>query len=155
MCRSSSYPCRWRFRPSLAIFPCRVAIALLVAAAAFRGQVGNAQALYWTGTGTWGSATNWGLASGGPYNTAAWINYSDANFEGVAGTVTVSGTQDFDGLVFTTTGYTLTGGTIQIGNPGSPYFYVATGDTATINSALARADPATRWSSADRVTPAR
>ena len=83
-----------------------------------------------------GHGSNWGLASGGPYNTAAWTKYSDANFEGVAGTVTVSGTQDFDGLVFTTTGYTLTGGTIQIGNPGSPYFYVATGDTATINSAL-------------------
>jgi hypothetical protein len=41
----------------------------------------------------WNATTtsDWGAVSGGPYN-ALWTNGNTANFEGTAGTVTVSGT---------------------------------------------------------------
>jgi hypothetical protein len=89
----------------------------------------NAAILYWSGTGTWDTATqNWGTASGGPYNTAIWNNGNpdSAIFEGSANaayTVTVSGTINVQDLTFNTTGtagprYTIDGGTLNFATGG-------------------------------------
>ncbi|MCX7046853.1 MAG: autotransporter-associated beta strand repeat-containing protein [Candidatus Sumerlaeota bacterium] len=58
-------------------------------------------------------------------------------FEGVAGTVTVNATQQANSVTFNLTSYTLTGGTIQMGNPGyGPGYYIINNGTATIASTL-------------------
>ncbi|WP_430514112.1 autotransporter domain-containing protein [Pannonibacter phragmitetus] len=89
------------------------------------------------GSGTWdGTATNW-TASNGASN-AAW-GKSVGVFMGTAGTVTVSGTQDFDTLQFKTTGYQLTGGTLAL-SPASGQAGTLNADagvTATIASTIA------------------
>jgi hypothetical protein len=64
-------------------------------------------------------------------------------FGGAAGTVTVVGAQSFQGLQFATTGYTLTGGTINAignnvggGNAAASFLNVDGGVTATIASVI-------------------
>ncbi|PJI52386.1 hypothetical protein CTI14_43155, partial [Methylobacterium radiotolerans] len=66
---------------------------------------------FWQGgTGTWDSATqNWADVDGTP---GTW-NSRYGVFEGTAGTVTLAGTQGFQGLQFATDGYTLTGGALN------------------------------------------
>ncbi|WP_178131204.1 autotransporter-associated beta strand repeat-containing protein, partial [Reyranella sp. CPCC 100927] len=77
------------------------------------------------GTGTWSSAAaNWTGQPGQATINGTWGG-SVGIFAGTAGSVTVSGTQAFDTLQFSTTGYTLTGGTLTL----AP----ATGTTGTIN----------------------
>jgi fibronectin-binding autotransporter adhesin len=120
-------------------------VALVLATAASAAcQVGTEQtasaAAYfsWDATRTtWdtGVTADWGGSSGGPY-TSTWSNYNNAHFEGTAGTVTVSSvyanTIDFD-----VNGYVLSGGTINIGNPGNQYIKVnGASNTATISSAI-------------------
>ncbi|CAO3928989.1 autotransporter-associated beta strand repeat-containing protein [Achromobacter mucicolens] len=72
-------------------------------------QAGDIQ--FWQGgTGTWDSATqNWADVNGTP---GTW-NSRYGVFEGTAGTVTLAGTQGFQGLQFATDGYTLTGGALN------------------------------------------
>ena len=98
--------------------------------------------LYWDGgmtggnnggNGTWSlsATTNW-------YNNTAdqaWADYSDAYFAGTAGTVTVSGTVNVNSLNFTTGGYTLGGGTINMSSTGGAVS-IGSGLTETINSAM-------------------
>ncbi|QKH38435.1 autotransporter outer membrane beta-barrel domain-containing protein [Achromobacter pestifer] len=61
------------------------------------------------GAGIWDAAnTNW--ASAGAQPNRAW-NGGDAVFSGAAGTVSISGQQNFTGLEFLTDGYNLVGGT--------------------------------------------
>ena len=92
---------------------------------------------YWRGSGIWddGFSQNWGTNSGGPYNTAKWSNACDARFEGTAGTVSVSGTIDcVNSITFTTDGYTLTGGVINLTGIGGK---ITTGaGTDTISSRI-------------------
>lgn len=87
---------------------------------------------------TWENSTtaNWGTVTGGPYGTA-WNSYANAFFEGTAGTVNVSASNQpyANKLNFTADGYVLTGGTINMGNPGGIDNFNVTGtNTATINS---------------------
>jgi len=51
--------------------------------------VARAATQYGTGSFTWdaGISSVWSMASGGPYNTAAWTNGNDAVFEGTAGMI--------------------------------------------------------------------
>ena len=87
-------------------------------------------------TNIWNTTTNfWGAASGGPYN-ATWTSYNDAVFVVTGGVVNVSGTVQANSLTFNVNGYTLTNGTIQIGNPATPGFYVTNGATAIILSTV-------------------
>jgi len=93
--------------------------------------------LYWSGTGTWDTtAQNWGTSSGGPYDAAVWNNTTPdaATFQGTAGTVTVdAGGVNAADLTFSTTGYTVTGGTITLsGTPAMTFANVA----ATLNSRI-------------------
>ncbi|WP_166430657.1 beta strand repeat-containing protein, partial [Polymorphobacter arshaanensis] len=63
------------------------------------------------GTGTWNAAnTNW---SASPWGLNTNWQSGVAVFGGATGTVTVVGTQNFQGLQFGTAGYTLTGGTLN------------------------------------------
>jgi len=67
------------------------------------------------GTQVWDSATaNWGIVSGGAYDTA-WTS-GDAIFEGTAGTVTVDAVSA-NSLTFTIAGYKLMGGNITLTGP--------------------------------------
>lgn len=79
-----------------------------------------ADTLYSSGTFTWDTSTsNWGSASGGPYNTSVWsnINPDDAVLESTAGTVTVSVSITAGNLSFTNRlgdgEYTLNGSTLN------------------------------------------
>ncbi|WP_165937826.1 autotransporter-associated beta strand repeat-containing protein [Methylobacterium segetis] len=71
------------------------------------------------GTGTWNATnTNWTTLPGGQINDQ-WRS-GVGIFGGTAGTVTVAGTQNVQGLQFTVDGYRLTGGTINLaGDPVS------------------------------------
>ena len=90
-----------------------------------------------TGTPAWDGTANWSnTGSTGTFNQA-WTAYNSAHFQGTAGTVTVSGSQLANFLDFDVTGYTLTGGTIGIGNPGSQAIRVnGAGLEAIINSTI-------------------
>jgi fibronectin-binding autotransporter adhesin len=93
--------------------------------------------LYWSGTGAWDTtAQNWGTTSGGPYDAAVWNNTTPdaATFQGTAGTVTVdAGGVTAADLTFSTTGYTVAGGTITLsGTPAVTFDDVA----ATLNSRI-------------------
>jgi autotransporter-associated beta strand protein len=117
--------------------------------------------LYWDsnaaaglgGDGTWSSSTSdteWttdsaGSATDGPYawgTTSAPDYYAGAgltaNFTGTAGTVTVSGTvQAHKGMEFSTTGYTLSSGTINLaGSTTADNVITVTTGTSTISSVL-------------------
>jgi fibronectin-binding autotransporter adhesin len=78
-----------------------------------------------------GIASNWSLASGGPFNQT-WTS-GTAVFEGTATTVNVSGTiTTVEGIQFSTAGYILNGGTLNL--VGTPT--ITNTDAATINSVL-------------------
>jgi fibronectin-binding autotransporter adhesin len=113
--------------------------------------VGTANVSYWDGaqtianstvdggTSTWAAATtNWTDSAGGV--NAPWPGGSAvAQFQGTAGTVTVSGTQSIGGLTFGTTGYTLTGaGTLSAELASTP-ISVGTGLQATLSAGPALA----------------
>ena len=115
------------------------------------GHSAQAAPRYFTDAGgpnTWdnSSTPNWSLTSGGPYN-ATWYSYENAYFEGVGDTVNVSGTVSANTIAFTVDGYTLSGGTINFGNPTVPGVTVDPGLTATINSPAWRRPTATPGSS--------
>lgn len=95
------------------------------------------------GAGTWDSTTNNrfknAATDGGTTTYARWIDRSTNNehtavFAGTAGTVDVSGTVVPSNIRFVTTGYNLTGGTINL-TAASPTITVNTG-TATIGSTI-------------------
>ncbi len=98
--------------------------------------------IYWNSAysgGTWTDTggTGWNTSGSGTIYNYAWGyggNY-DANFTGTAGIVTVSGTiSSVNSITFSTDGYTLNGGTINLTGTGGP---IATGSgTDTINSSL-------------------
>ncbi len=93
-------------------------IMLITASVLLFNCVAPAADLYSSGPKTWDtSARNWGTTSGGPYTTASWSNTSPDNaiFEGIPGTVTVSGAVTVKNLIFTSKkgGYTLSGGTLH------------------------------------------
>ncbi|MGB3432846.1 beta strand repeat-containing protein, partial [Achromobacter sp.] len=87
------------------------------------------------GAGIWDAAnTNW--ASAGAQPNRAW-NGGDAVFSGAAGTVSISGQQNFTGLEFLTDGYNLVGGATSRLNAinglgGTAALRVAPNMTATI-----------------------
>ncbi len=90
----------------------------------------------------WDQSTtaNWGTVTGGPY-TSFWSSYSDAYYEGTGGAVSVSASNQpyANRLNFTANGYLLTGGTINMGNPGGINNFNVTGsNTATINSTISQ-----------------
>ncbi len=96
------------------------------------------------GTGTWDTTTQSrfkNAASGSTY--LRWVNRSSGNehtavFGGTAGTVSVaSGGVTTSGLQFNTTGYLLQNNTITLSASSTPVVSVASGTTATVNSALA------------------
>jgi autotransporter-associated beta strand protein len=133
-------------RTSSAIFA--AAVALLA------GQSARAFDLYWdtnggtenagtTATGNWnGSTTNWNDESTGTGGTPTAVTAAAdimhfSSGTGLTGTftVTASGTQLADSLMFEEGTVTLTGGTVAFGS-GSGGISVASGRTATINSLL-------------------
>lgn len=88
------------------------------------------------GTGTWnGGNTNWAVAPGEAGFNAPWLS-SVGVFQGIAGTVTVSGTQNFDTLQFTSDGFLLTGGALGLGVAGGGIINTAAGVAASIGSAI-------------------
>jgi autotransporter-associated beta strand protein len=99
-------------------------------------QVGNG--VVNGGTGTWNATnTNWTGAPGQATVNDQWHS-SVGVFAGTAGTVTVSGTQAFDTLQFSTTGYVLTGGQLRLADAsGNGTINTDNGVTATIGSVIA------------------
>ncbi len=92
------------------------------------------------GTGTWNAAnTNWTGAPGQANNNDQWRS-SVGVFSGTAGTVTIVGTQAFDTLQFTSTGYVLNpgaGGQLQLaGMSGIGTINTDSGIVATVNTAI-------------------
>ncbi len=84
------------------------------------------------GTGGWtAGGSNWTSAAPSTINSS-WAG-GVAVFTNTAGTVTVTGTQAFQGLQFTTAGYVLTGGTL---NASAGSFIATGGGTTTIASTL-------------------
>jgi hypothetical protein len=100
----------------------------------------NAADLYWSGAGTWDTATaNWGTSPGGPYNAATWNNATPDNavFEGAVGTVTLGEDISLGGLSFTvaSTGYTISGNTLNFA-PGGTISAINNTVNQTIRSAI-------------------
>ena len=92
------------------------------------------------GNGTWNASnTNWTTVDGAINDQwRSQVGY----FGGAAGTVTVSGTQNVQGLQFATDGYTLTGGTINatgnpFGNASASFINTNAATTTTIASTIA------------------
>ena len=91
------------------------------------------------GNGTWNAAsTNWTTVDGAINDS--WRGNVGV-FGGAAGTIAVAGTQAFQGLQFTTDGYVVNGGTLNmtgdVVNAAASFVNVNGGVTATINSVLA------------------
>jgi autotransporter-associated beta strand protein len=85
---------------------------------------------------TWDNAAtpDWATSSGGSYNQL-WTAGSDAHFEGVGGTVTVSDIIDnFNSITFDVNGYTLNEGTLTF--TGSPTWLTTNTGRATIGSVV-------------------
>jgi len=96
--------------------------------------------LYWSGGSGWvstepgsGGNGNWNNGDGG------WDATKVANFGGSAGAVDVNTVSADAGIKFTTTGYTLSGGTITFGGASEAVNTIETDEpvTATISSTLA------------------
>ena len=88
------------------------------------------------GSGSWTATnTNWTSAAPSTINSS-WAG-GVAVFTGTAGTVTVTGTQAFQGLQFATSGYVLTGGTLSASTGA---FIATNGGTTTISSIITGAD---------------
>ena len=93
------------------------------------------------GAGTWdGPTSNWTDGPDYAFNTP-WQSQVGV-FGGVAGTVTVAGTRDFEGLQFVTGGYRVEGGTLTMlgdtpgGKPTTSFVTVDTGLAARIDAVL-------------------
>jgi autotransporter-associated beta strand protein len=95
----------------------------------------SAADLFTSGLGLWDTATTgWGTTTGGPYG-GLWTHGERAVFEGTASSVTIGGGGVTSaGLLFTTPGYTLGGGTLTLSTPG---VIVPGSGVTTINSAIA------------------
>ena len=74
---------------------------------------------YAEGSFTWGTSSVWATSTSGPFNQA-WTAFNYAELLSPTGTISVSGSQSFNGIQFDVTGYVVNGGTLQIGNPSSP-----------------------------------
>ncbi|MCU0429883.1 MAG: autotransporter-associated beta strand repeat-containing protein, partial [Cytophagaceae bacterium] len=88
------------------------------------------------GNGTWGVDAYWTQRGGTGTALYAWPGAGNsAYFEGADGTytITISGTQSADSLVFSNSGYTLASGTLAKGNA---FISVASGKTAIINTVI-------------------
>jgi fibronectin-binding autotransporter adhesin len=141
---------RRRVKNTRAIRRIQVACATIAAAAA----TAHATQLYWdpsftaTGTGSGGTGT-WDLATGNWYDGVStdltWTDTTGtadtANFDGTAGTVTLNTNLGALGLVFGTTGYTISGtGTLSLGTSGIDTSAL-TGGTTTIATGLSLVGP--------------
>jgi autotransporter-associated beta strand protein len=121
----------------------------------FNGTVPASDNLYWTadgttlgGTGNWTTAgSNWSPTAS-PVDEAAWIASKTAIFAGTAGTVTVQGggITASAGLVFSNTGYEITGGDLTLGGTAiaSNTITTDTSVTATISSKISGANGMTK-----------
>jgi fibronectin-binding autotransporter adhesin len=95
------------------------------------------------GTGTWNAGnTNWTSLPGAQINDQ-W-RAGVGIFAGTAGTVTVAGSQNLQGLQFTVGGYSLIGGTLNmtgdpLSGPTKSFITTDAGVTATIGSTIAGA----------------
>jgi hypothetical protein len=94
------------------------------------------------GTATWNNTnTNWVYDAATATVNDSWQSQV-AVFGGTAGTVTIGGTVGAQGVQFTTSGYTIAGGTLNLlgdaagGDAAHTFFNVDGGVTATINSAI-------------------
>ena len=88
------------------------------------------------GTGTWDtSATNWWNGTADTNWATNTVTGDTAVFAGTAGTVTLGAAINALGLQFTTSGYTITGGTLGLGRGGIDASSL-TGGTATLGSNL-------------------
>ena len=91
------------------------------------------------GTGSWDTSTfDWWVSGG---SDSQWTATNVANFAGSAGTVTLNAGVTASGLTFTTSGYTVTGGstlTLQAGSAtnGTPVISIPAGNT-TISCPIA------------------
>ena len=89
------------------------------------------------GNGTWGTNNYWTATGGAGTSLVAWPGAGNtATFAGSDGvyTINVNGTQNVDGITFSNGGYTLSGGTVNLGSKNS--IYIAPGKTAVINSVI-------------------
>lgn len=89
---------------------------------------------YQSGNGTWGTDNFWTVDG---VNLVAWPGAGNtATFAGADGNyvITVNGTQNVDSMAFSYNGYTLNGGTVNLGTKSG--IYVADGKKATINSVI-------------------
>ncbi len=94
------------------------------------------------GTATWNNTnTNWVYDAATATVNDSWQSQV-AVFGGTAGTVTIGGTVGAQGVQFTTSGYTIAGGTLNLlgdaagGDAAHTFVNVDGGVTATINSAI-------------------
>ncbi len=98
--------------------------------------------LYWDGGAGW-NATAPGTGGSGTWadGSGSWDASKKATFGGTAGAVTAAIVTASNGLVFTTTGYTLTGGTIILAGASAGLNAITTGTdgsvTTTVDSLLA------------------
>jgi hypothetical protein len=93
--------------------------------------------LYWDGGAGW-TATAPGTGGTGAWadGSGSWDASKKAHFGGTAGTVTVGTVTASNGLVFTTSGYTLTGGTISLAAASSGINTITTGTDGTVTTTL-------------------
>ncbi|AOO81455.1 hypothetical protein BHK69_14215 [Bosea vaviloviae] len=95
------------------------------------------------GTGTWSTANTNMTSQPGAQINDQWRG-GVGIFAGLAGTVTLAGTQNIQGLQFTVDGYSLTGGTLTMtgdpfSDPSKSFITTDAGVTATIGSTIAGA----------------
>jgi autotransporter-associated beta strand protein len=139
---SSSYN-HWNPTMKNIIIQLCILVALALTALTATAQTNR----FWSGTGVWDTTSmNWGIATGGPYNTA-WASGDNATFEGTLGTVTLGSTPiSVNKITFTTAyttagrGYTISGGTLNFVAGGSINQAVrATSPTAIIDHTITSA----------------
>jgi fibronectin-binding autotransporter adhesin len=126
------------FRIAARVRPLGIALLALIITA---GSASAQTNYYWNapagGDGLWDLATqNWSTTTGGPVNYT-WIGDGNeiANFGNTAGTVTLDTGITANSLVFSTTGYTITGNILTLAGTGG---VIDTGAVnATINSSIA------------------
>ncbi|MBN8458342.1 MAG: autotransporter-associated beta strand repeat-containing protein [Verrucomicrobia bacterium] len=102
------------------------------------------------GSGTWDATTtaNWYDDSTNRTwgNTTNPANLAQFGAGGTSGTVTLSGTLNANGVYFSQSGYTLTGGTLNLTpSAGSPFVYTTSAGTSTINSTISSAGGTQIW----------
>jgi autotransporter-associated beta strand protein len=98
------------------------------------------------GPATWDTTTqNWNSSSNGDAAQQAWTSANQAVFGGTAGQVNIDplGVTANAGLQFTSSGYTVAGGTLTLG-PGSDVNVVNASDTAWLSAPIAGTDGFTK-----------